>query len=729
VVTGTISHPTSSGPRATAAEVSVSTTVVNEYPSGTMRYIVDTRILDTTGAVVGQATTTSNLMSKTNQTISQKISLTDVHLWDVSAPYLYKLVSTIKDTNGSAVDLVETPIGIRKIEFDINKGFFLNEAFVKIKGFCNHQDFAGVGIAVPWRVNHFRVSKLQEMGGNAWRMSHNPPNPELLDITDELGMLVWDENRNFGNSPQYLSDVATLPLRDRNHPSIVIWSLCNEGGCSEGANDTNALKIAETLKSIIESYDTTRPVSAAWNSDLNDLLYGWGPKVLDLQGVNYNYGEYDTYHQTYPKKPMIGSETASCTGARGIYLTNNTAAHKSIFEAHGCARDWWTADASRSFIAGGFAWTGFDYKGEPTPYAWPEINSNFGVIDIAGFPKDTFWYYQSWWINETVLHVFPHWNAPDISDAIDVAPCSTTEKGQMFKFTGSGSDAGQLINADGLCVSAPCDNIDNGCDPMTVKPCSSGDKNQQFVYKQDHSFVNVANGGCMDLWNSGSGPDVGVYKCDSGSNQHWTISGSNIKSESLGNRCLFSGQSKQIWVYSNADSVELFVNDVSQGKQKMPYQDHVEWHPTWTPGSITVKAYGPGGNVIATQTYETTGEPHTIKLEVEVGADGIFADSQDAALIKVSILDSAGRVVPTASNMIRFEVTGAGALLGVGNGDPSCHEPDKANYRSAFNGLARVLVQSNSEPGVIHLQATSPGLISASVTVKTTQPKIPVFSL
>eukprot|EP01123_Difflugia_compressa_P002326 TRINITY_DN13023_c0_g1_i1.p1 TRINITY_DN13023_c0_g1~~TRINITY_DN13023_c0_g1_i1.p1 ORF type:complete len:604 (-),score=124.96 TRINITY_DN13023_c0_g1_i1:7-1716(-) len=567
------------------------------------------------------------------------------------------------------------------------------------------------------------------MGGNGWRMSHNPPNEELLDLTDELGMLVWDENRNFDNVPQYFSDLAILPLRDRNHPSVIIWSLCNEFGCQEGANDPVALKTAQTFKSIIEQYDTTRPVSAAWNAGLNDLLYGWGPKVLDLQGVNYNYGELDPYHKAYPAKPMIGSETASCTGARGIYTTNDTIAHESIFNAHGCAREWWTADATRNFMAGGFAWTGFDYKGEPTPYGWPCINSNFGVIDIAGFPKDTFWYYQSWWINKLVLHVFPHWNSPNIpSNSLSVIGCNSSDENQYFKFTGSATAAGQLVTSDNLCLDATCANISVGCVPLVAKPCTNV-KSQQFVHKSDGSFVNSDNGGCIDLWDSGTGPSVGVYQCDGGSNQHWQINSFLVQSETSGNRCLTTAPAKPVWVYTNAAFAELFVNGVSMGKQAVPSLDHVEWYTTWSPGSIMVVAYDNNGNRVGLKNIETTGEPASVLLEVEFGSDGIIADRQDSALIRASIVDNQGRVVPTASNKITFDVSGAGKLIGVGNGDPSCHERDKDVSRSAFNGLARAIVQAGAQPGTIDIVATSPGLLPGVVSVRVLEPLQPFKQL
>jgi len=233
----------------------------------------------------------------------------------------------------------------------------------------------------------------------------------------------------------------------------------------------------------------------------------------------------------------------------------------------------------------------------------------------------------------------------------------------------------------------------------------------------------------MDLWDSGEGPAVGVYSCDGGANQHWQLTGNQIKSDASGNRCLSTSLPKQVWVYSNAASVELFVNGVSNGRTAVPKLGNVVWDVTWVAGTIEVKGYDSSGKTIATQSLSTTGAPVAIKLEVEVGNGGIEADRQDVAMITGSIVDSAGRVVPTASNLVTFTTTGPGAVVGVGNGDPSCHEPDRGHIRSAFNGLVRAIVQSTSQPGQITVTASSPGLTTAQVTVTSKAPANPVFTM
>jgi len=683
------------------------------------------RLFDTEFNLVAYGTTQSSVAPNQVVMLNQTLMWNDSVLWDIENPYMYSLQTTVEV--GSIVrDRVDTNIGVRKVMFLPEDGLFLNDRHIKLRGFCNHQDFAGVGTAVPDRVNEFRVTKLKEMGFNGWRMSHNPPNPELLDFLDAHGILVWDENRNFGNTPQYQSDVASMVRRDRNHPSIFIWSLCNEVGCHENANDSVALSTAKLLKSIIRDHDKSRPVSGAWNCFLpectsgmeNSLRWGWANPVMDVQGINYWYQVLDWFHKTFPKKPLIQSETASCTCARGIYQTNNTAAHKDVYSAAGCVHDWWENDATRPFVEGGFGWTGFDYKGEPSPYSWPDINSNFGTVDLAGFEKDTFYYYKSWWTNETTLHMFPHWNDPS-SNATFAENCSSSEQVQHIRFTGSSSHPGQLVNFAGLCVDATCDNVDKGCTPLSLAPCDSTNDNQMFHHQTDHSFKNVKNGGCVDLWYSGKGPMVGVYKCDGAPNQKWIVNGTQIRSEASGDRCLSAGPFVRAWVYSNAHSVELKVNSRSQGKQMIPYLGHAEWILGWEAGTVQAIGYDEKGNVIGMVERRTTGAPAALKLSIDAGNDGIHANGQDVALVRATVVDSKGDMVPTASNFISFSVSGAdGTIVGVGNGDPSCHEPDKGTTRSAFGGLARVIVGATKTEGTILVTAKADGLTSGTVSVR-----------
>src|SRR6185369_249302 len=311
-------------------------------------------------------------------------------------------------TPGRPVDRDETTFGVRTVSFDADKGFFLNGKRVEIKGTCNHQDHAGVGAALPDRLQYFRIEKLKEMGSNAYRTSHNPPTPELLDACDKLGMLVMDETRMMSSNPEGLSQLQRLVRRDRNHPCVFIWSLGNEEreqGTERGA------RIVSTMKRLVKSIDPTRLVTVAMNGR-------WGTgisSVLDVQGCNYYDGEIDAFHKKFPQQPMIGSETASTVCTRGIYENDKEKGYVSAYDVNrpswgATAETWWKIYDQRQFQAGGFVWTGFDYRGEPTPYAWPCISSHFGIMDTCGFPKDNYYYYRAWWSGEPTLHIFPHWN-------------------------------------------------------------------------------------------------------------------------------------------------------------------------------------------------------------------------------------------------------------------------------------------------------------------------------
>jgi len=326
-----------------------------------------------------------------------------------------------------------------------------------------------------------------------------------------------------------------------------------------------------------------------------------------------------------------------------------------------------------------------------------------------------------------VLHIFPHWNPLPASTQIGtyVSSCSTTAKNQKWNFTGSGSTSGIIQSLDlNKCIAGNCSDLGSGCSMLSLVDCNANDNAQQWTYSVgDTNFKNSQSGGCIDIWNGGTGPNVGIYQCDYLPNQKWQYNASTNNIVSLASadnvRCLNDNLSPDVWAYSNAASVELFVNGVSLGKKPVPQYGHIAWSVTYEPGTLSAVAYNSAGGILAKQTIQTTGDPTAIVLTAEFPTTGIKADSQDVVLVRVSVIDAQGFEVPTASNVINFSVTGVGILYGVGNGDPGCHEPDKGNSRSLFNGLARVIIQSTTTPGVITLTATSDGLKSATIQLST----------
>ena len=368
-------------------------------------------ILDQNGKPVSQLTNHNiKISGLQKERIHQEIPVIAPELWSLESPQLYTLVShVISDDN--IIDSVTTTFGIRTLVFDKNKGFFLNGKYIKIKGVCCHQDHAGVGSALPDRLQYYRIEKLKEMGCNAYRTSHNPPANELLDACDRLGMLVLDENRLMESSPEMLAEFEKLVLRDRNHPSVFLWSLGNEENKIQ--DNQTGKNIATSMSRVLQELDPGRLFTYAAN---NGNQYKGINEIVPVRGFNYmNIMDIDKYRKDHPGQILIGSEEASTVCTRGIYSTDSVKGYLCDYDINkpgwgATAEQWWNFYAMRDWLLGAFFWTGFDYRGEPTPFDWPCINSHFGIMDMCGFPKNNYYYYQAWWSDKDVLHLFPHWN-------------------------------------------------------------------------------------------------------------------------------------------------------------------------------------------------------------------------------------------------------------------------------------------------------------------------------
>jgi len=529
-----------------AANVTARATVVNEGTDKATFDIIQT-IIDAGGkSVATKRMKKLSLKSGDTDEFSCVIKIKKPKLWSLESPYLYKLITEVHSA-GTVVDSYETIFGIRTVRFDPDKGFFLNGKHIKLKGTNNHQDHAGVGAAVPDALQEFRIKRLKAMGSNAYRCSHNPPTPELLDACDRMGMLVIDENRLMGTTPELLDQLKRLILRDRNHPSVIIWSLGNEEWAMEG--NVTGERIAATMQTFAKSIDPTRRIMVA-------ISGGWGQgisKVVDVMGYNYiSHGSTDEHHAKFPNQPGMGTEETITRGTRGIYFDDKANAHLAPLRegpTGGNIMTGWQHYANRSYLAGLFYWTGFDYRGEANPYGWPQVSSQSGILDLCGFPKDCFYYLKSWWTDENVLHVFPHWNW-------------------------------------------------------------KGKENQEF----------------------------------------------------------------DVWVYSNCDEVELFLNGKSMGRKRMAKNSHLQWPVEYRLGTLLARGYK-NGRPVVTKSIVTTGEPAAIQMTAHRTA--IKADGEDVSVVTVQVNDSKGRCVPTANNEIIFSIKGPGKIIGVGNGNPSSHEPEQ----------------------------------------------------
>lgn len=416
-----------------AAEIHLETRLANAA-AASADVEVDWEIFAPDGKSVATSRATARVAAAGQTDVTQTAALARPELWSPEAPRLYKLVTTVTKGAGT-IDRVETEFGVRTMAFDVAKGFLLNGQPYEIKGTCNHQDHAGVGAALPDALQYFRIARLKEMGSNAYRTAHNPPTPELLQACDRLGMLVMDESRLLGSDTENLRKWEEHLRRDRNHASVVIWSLANEEFSTQST--PSGAKVAATMQAMAKRLDPTRPVTcnAAVGNDYTGIN-----TVVEVRGWSYRIGEgsMDAYHREHPAQPNVGSEQGSTTSTRGIYANDPARGYVSAYDDNheswsNTAEQWVTFFGPRPWLSGGFVWTGFDYRGEPTPYSWPCINSHFGVLDTCGFPKDNFWYYLSWWTAKPVLHLLPHWNwAGREGQEIDVRALSNCEEVELL---------------------------------------------------------------------------------------------------------------------------------------------------------------------------------------------------------------------------------------------------------------------------------------------------------
>ncbi len=573
------------------ADINIETTVENKNlkPS---QCVVYSYITDRDGKILAKTSEKKMSLSVNERAIiKQNLSLNKARLWSLEDPYLYRVVSVVKENN-QVIDKIKSTFGVRTIKFDATTGFFLNGKHIKIQGTNNHQDHAGIGSALPDYMHYYRIKLLKKMGSNAYRTSHNAPTPELLQACDSLGMLVLDEQRLLNSSPEYIDQLERLIKRDRNHPSVFLWSIGNEEGWIQKTE--TGKKIAQTLLAKQKELDPSR--TSTYAADMGNEFNGVN-EVIPVRGFNYREYAVADYHRDHPNQPILGTEMGSTVTTRGIYEKDSIRAYVPDQDITAPwwaskAETWWKLAAENDYWMGGFVWTGFDYRGEPTPYKWPNVNSHFGIMDVCGFPKNIYYYYQSWWTDEAVLHISPHWNWPEkIGKPIDV------------------------------------------------------------------------------------------------------------------------------WVNSNADDVELFLNGKSLGKKTMPRNSHLNWEVIYEPGTLEAVAYKKGKKLTA--KVETTGQVLNVVLSPDKTI--LTADGKDAIVINVSLTDEKGREVPIADNIVKFYITGDAKIIGVGNGDPSSHEPDKCDVgawqRIAFNGKCQVILQAGKTIGTIKFEAKANGLVSGSTTI------------
>ena len=553
-------------------------------------------VFDKNNTIINSAYSRAVCSADGTCTVSAQTEISNPERWDIENPVLYRAVCELY-SDGRLLDSDETFFGFRTFYADADKGFFLNGRKVLIKGTCNHQDHAGVGVAVPDSVQYYRIKRLKDMGSNAYRCSHNMPSKEILDACDRLGMIVMDENRRFECSKDVLNQLRTLVKRDRNHPSVIFYSLFNEEPLQ---NTDEGKRIFLRMKNEVLKLDNTRLIAGA----INGITSGKNGTALEMDVTGFNYDIYSIarFHEMYPDQPVIGSENNSTTATRGCIETDMNA-HVLCGYDENCVpwghtvRQTWKVVQNSDYLCGIFVWTGFDYRGEPTPFKYPSVSSQFGIMDTCGFAKDCFYFNKACFDEKPMIHVMPHWN-------------------------------------------------------------------------------------------------------------HKT------------------GSKVRVMTASNCEEAELFLNGKSLGRKKSDVCTQCEWQVNFEPGQLKAVGYNSGIEA-AVHTVETTGEPKKIVLLPQL--DMIKNDGQDTVPVNVCVTDSNGRIVPTASNYIEFALQGDGKIIGVGNGDPNCHESDVLPQRSLFSGWCQVLVQSKENAQTIKLIAKSKGLEDAEYEFRVNKVKQPLY--
>ena len=628
---------------------------VDAHVAGGKKMTVRHTILDAAGKVVAQGVGGE----------TQTLKVTHPHLWNIGDGYLYTVKSELL-VGGKVMDIETTKTGFRDIKFDAQKGFFLNGKNMKINGVCEHHDFGCLGAVVNEDAMHRKLTILRDMGVNAIRSSHNPPAPELLNMCDSMGLLVMDESFDMWRRKKsqndyarffdewHQRDLADLVKRDRNHPSVFMWSIGNEvlEQWSNAAADTLSLEqanlilnaghdastlahgnelsvnslLTQHLAEIVRQYDpwgSTRPITAGCNEpDPNNHLFKSG--ALDVIGFNYHHQWVKDVPQNFPGKPFIFSESVSALQTRGYYMMPSDSVYKAPVEwwlpytdpSFMCSaydnmhaswssthEETWDVVKHNDFVGGQFIWTGFDYIGEPTPYAYPARSSYFGIIDLAGLPKDSYYMYQSEWTQKPVLHLFPHWNW------------------------------------------LPGQTIDMWC-----------------YYNQADEVELFING----------------------------------KSQGIRKKTVYGAQ-----------------NEGDAYRKSTEY--HVMWRVAFQPGEVKVVARK-DGKEIASQTIKTAGAPHHLVLKETYQGTLAHGTSEPTTFVEVNVVDKDGNLCPNATNQVFFSVekspsaASAPVILGTDNGCQTSLERFTDPHRKAFFGKCVVVIKGK---GTLKAQAVD--LTSASL--------------
>jgi hypothetical protein len=744
------------GSATVAAEVSI-----NNHRGATVPAKVSFTLTDPTDKEVATATVDGEL-AQGESTRKASLKLSNPQRWDVDHPHLYSLKTEIV-VDGKVVDSQVTPFGIRTFKFTADDGFHLNGRRVQLYGVNLHHDHGPLGAAFYTRAMERQLEIMKDMGVNALRTSHNAPAPEVLELCDRMGIIVWDEcfdkwnhtADRFRGKPSHEEHgerhLTSMVLRDRNHPSIVLWSIGNEiPDDREGVNPERVKMMAD----IVRKYDLTRPVTIG--SCFPDQVAKGIYESLDVVGWNY-LRRYASHRELMPEKPIVYSESASALSTRGFFnlplpttktdyapglqvssYDMNAAAWSDIPDAE------FRLMKEDSFVAGEFVWTGFDYIGEPTPYTNDARSSYFGIVDLAGIPKDRYWLYRSYWRSEAeTVHIVPHWNWPDhVGKNVPVFVYTSGDSAELFL---NGQSLGRRTKGEmperpvnfalggkfKASSTQPGNDAEHACDDtFATRWCADSDDPVQWLEVDLRESRPLK---CVVIEFEREAKNYGYTVESSLDGENWSV----LMVKEASREPQWGGPSASIHdVDQQARFVRIEFNDLrgsswasirefgvySERAESSYYDCTYDYRLRWNdvvyePGELKVVAYD-GDKEIGTAVMKTAGEPAQIHLTPD--RTKLTASGDDLCYVTVEALDKDGTVCPLAENKIDFKVEGPGEIAGVCNGSPTSFEPFQADYRKLFFGKAMLVIRTHEgEPGEIKITASTEGLKDATVSVTT----------
>jgi beta-galactosidase len=749
----------------TSATIRVRSAIENHLDAES-KIAVEMIILDPDGRRVTSDIKESSIPGGDSGEVEQSFVISNPQRWDIASPKLYT-VKSIVQANDRIVDAENTTFGLRTFELTANDGFHLNGRRVQLYGVNLHHDQGPLGAAFYTRAMERQLEIMREMGCNAIRTSHNPPAPELLDLCDRMGFVVWDEafdkwddkaGRVRGEPPleEYgEKQIRNFVMRDRNHPCVIVWSIGNEIGNQPSDREGKSTERVKFMRDFVLKYDSTRPVGMACH-----IPNTVDEPILDaLDFTGWNYGRrYARYREAYPDKPIIYSESASALSTRGFYelpLPNSKTEYSSQFQVDSYdlnAASWSDIPDAEfklmeddRFVAGEFVWTGFDYLGEPTPFAREAKSSYFGIVDLCGIPKDRFYLYRSHWRPDaTTVHILPHWNWPNrLGQNVPVFVYTNGDSAELFlngkslgrrqkgvlpdkpeNFAlGKSTTASSTQNEKGLIAAYANDGN------RKTRWCAAGPEADQW-WQVDLGQVRAIRYLAIEFESESKnyGYEIKVSSDESTWQTVVTKSTSrmprwggptrifhNVDTQDRYVRIDFTQLQQDTW--ASIKEFGVYPEKVESDYYEPTYKYRLRWNDVvYEPGELKAVAYK-GDEKIGEAVIRTAGEPAKIRLTPD--RETLTASGEDLCYILVEALDQKDNLCPLADNLIRFNIDGPTEIAGIGNGNPLSIEPFQADYRKLFYGKAMLILRTREgQTGRIRVTAESDGLAKAEVVVE-----------